>query len=162
MNWMWRFDETVAATLDTFRTMLNLMEEYPEFKFSQSQASVYKIVEEFDPDMLEEIKKRIKEGRWEVTASTWVESDKNMPNGESLVRHILYTKRYLSELLGVDPGTLNIDFEPDTFGHNLNVPEILARGGVKYYYHCRGYDGHDIYRWKSPSGSSVIMNAVYK
>jgi alpha-mannosidase len=157
MNWMWGFAETVAVTLDTFRTMLNLMNEYPGFKFSQSQASVYRIVEEYDPAMLEEIRKRVKEGRWEVTASTWVETDKNMPNGESLSRHILYTKKYLSRLLGINPGSLKIDFEPDTFGHNQNVPEILTRGGVKYYYHCRGDDGYNIYRWESPSGSSVLV-----
>lgn len=156
MNWMWSYAETVATTLDTFRTMLRLMEEYPDFKFSQSQASVYRIVEEYDPDMLEEIKERIKEGRWEVTAATWVEADKNMPNGESFARHILYTKRYLSKLLEIDPDSLKLDFEPDTFGHSRNVPEVLSKGGVKYYYHCRGYEGHDIYRWKSPSGASVI------
>jgi len=159
MNWMWGFAETVAVTLGTFRTMLDMMEEYPKFTFSQSQASVYRIVEEYDPEMLEEIKKRVKEGRWEVTASTWVETDKNMPNGESLSRHILYTKKYLSELLELDPESLDIDFEPDTFGHSLNIPEILNKGGVKYYYHCRGYDGHNIYRWTAPSGSDVL---VYK
>lgn len=156
MNWMWGFPETVAITLDTFRTMLNLMNEYPDFKFSQSQASVYKIVEEYDPAMLEEIRKRVNEGRWEVTASTWVETDKNMPNGESLARHILYTKKYLKKLLGLDPDGQNIDFEPDTFGHNRNVPEILSKGGVKFYYHCRGYEGHHIYKWLSPSGKSII------
>jgi len=157
MNWMWGFAETVAITLDTFRTMLNLMNEYPEFTFSQSQASVYRIVEEYDPWMLEEIKKRVKEGRWEVTASTWVETDKNMPNGESLTRHILYTKKYLSGLLDVPQESLKLDFEPDTFGHSQTVPEILNHGGVKYYYHCRGYDGHHIYRWQAPSGKSVLV-----
>ena len=157
MNWMWDYAETVAITLDTFRTILNIMDEYPEFKFSQSQASVYKIVEEYDPLMLEEIKKRVKEGRWEVTASTWVETDKNMPNGESLSRHILYTKKYLSNLLRIHSDTLNLDFEPDTFGHNQNVPEILQNGGVDFYYHCRGYDGHIVYRWEAPSGKSVIV-----
>ena len=156
MNWMWNYAETAAISLDTFRTMLNLMNEYPDFKFSQSQASVYEIVEIYDPEMLEEIKQRVREGRWEVTAATWVEADKNMPCGESFARHILYTRRYLSRLLGISPDCLKIDFEPDTFGHSRNVPEILSRGGVKYYYHCRGYDGHNIYRWKSPSGSSVI------
>jgi len=157
MNWQWGWHETVAITLDTFRTMLDLLNEYPEFKFSQSQASVYYIVEEHDPEMLEEIKKKVKEGRWEVTASTWVETDKNMPNGESLARHILYTKKYLSELFDIDPEDLNIDFEPDTFGHNLNVPEILSKGGVKFYYHCRGNEGISMYKWKSPSGNSVIV-----
>ena len=157
MNWMWRFDETVAVTLDTFRTMLNLMNEYPDFTFSQSQASVYRIVEEYDPDMLEEIKQRIREGRWEVTASTWVENDKNMPSGESLARHILYTKKYLSNLLDLDPHSLKLDFEPDTFGHSMNIPEVCLRGGVKYYYHCRGYEGDNIYKWIAPSGSSIIV-----
>ena len=157
MNWMWRYDETVAITLDTFRTMLDLMKEYPDFTFSQSQASVYRIVEQYDPAMLEEIKQRIKEGRWEVTASTWVETDKNMPSGESLARHILYTKRYLSNLLDLDPDSLKIDFEPDTFGHNMNVPEICSKGGIKYYYHCRGDDGENIYRWIAPSGESILV-----
>ncbi|MEN6315078.1 MAG: glycoside hydrolase family 38 C-terminal domain-containing protein [Clostridiaceae bacterium] len=157
MNWMWGFHETVAVALDTFRTMLNLMDEYPCFTFSQSQASVYRIVEEYDPGMLGEIRERVREGRWEVTASTWVETDKNMPNGESLARHILYTRKYLSELLDLDPESLKLDFEPDTFGHSRNVPEILARGGIKYYYHCRGYSGHNVYRWKAPSGSNVIV-----
>ncbi len=157
MNWMWRFDETVAITLDTFETMLRLMEEYPKFTFSQSQASVYKIVEDHAPDMLEEIKTRVHEGRWEVSASTWVETDKNMPSGESLARHILYTKRYLSRLLDLDPDTLRLDYEPDTFGHSLNVPEILASGGVEFYYHCRGADDENIYRWEAPSGRSILV-----
>ena len=158
MNWMWDFGETVKVTTDTFRTMLTLMKEYPDFTFSQSQASTYQIIEEYDPDMLNEIKERIKEGRWEVTASTWVETDKNMPNGESLARHILYTKKYLSSLLEISPDDLTLDFEPDTFGHNQNVPEILNKGGVKYYYHCRGRDvKYDLYRWESPSKKSIIV-----
>jgi alpha-mannosidase len=157
MNWMWRWDETVAITLDTFRTMLNLMQEYPDFKFSQSQASVYQIVEQYDPDMLAEIRQRVQQGRWEVTAATWVEADKNMPNGESAARHLLYTRRYLKELLDLTDGDFQFDFEPDTFGHHANIPEILADGGVKYYYHCRGDKGHNLHRWLAPSGRSIIV-----
>lgn len=155
MNWMWAWQETVAVVVDTVRTMLDLMNEYSQFTFSQSQASVYQILENHAPDMLEEVRQRVREGRWEVTASTWVEPDKNMPNGESLSRHLLYTKQYLSHLLGIDPDSLKIDFEPDTFGHSANVPEILQSAGVQYFYHCRGYEGHFLYRWMSPSGSFV-------
>ena len=132
MNWMWGYQETAAVTVDTFRTMLDLMKEYPDFHFSQSQASTYKIIEDNAPEMLEEIKKRVHEGRWELSASTWVETDKNMPNGESLSRHILYTKRYLAKLFDIDPDTLRLDFEPDTFGHNIGIPEICQNGGVDY------------------------------
>ena len=157
MNWMWRYDETAMLTVDTFRTMLQLMKEYPAFTFAQSQASVYKIIEDYAPEMLPEIRQRIQEGRWEVTASHWVETDKNMPNGESLTRHLLYTKQYLKGLLGLGDDQFEIDYEPDTFGHGANVPEILASGGVKYMYHCRGYEGHNLYRWQAPSGAQVTV-----
>lgn len=158
MNWMWGFQETAAVTVDTFRTVLDLMKEYPDLTFGQSQASTYQIIEEYAPEMLGEIRQRIKEGRWEVTASTWVETDKNMPNGESLARHILYTKRYLSKLLDIPAESLNLDFEPDTFGHNISVPEICAKGGVKYYYHCRGNSSDEFaYRWRARSGAEVLV-----
>ena len=157
MNWMWGFQETAALTVDTFRTILQLMEEYPEFTFSQSQASVYNIIEEYCPEMLDEIRRRVHEGRWEVTASAWVENDKNLSGSEAMARHLLYTRRYLSRLLDISEDSIRLDFEPDTFGHNENIPEILQNGGVKYYYHCRGFDGCNIYNWEAPSGAKVLV-----
>ncbi|MGI5959916.1 MAG: glycoside hydrolase family 38 C-terminal domain-containing protein [Massiliimalia sp.] len=157
MNWMWGLPETVSVVIDTFQTMLNLMKEYPDFVFSQSQASTYEIIEKYCPSMLPEIRQRIQTGQWEVTASTWVELDKNMSGTESMVRHILYTKNYLSQLLGIQKDDIQLDFEPDTFGHSAHIPEILNQGGIRYYYHCRGYDKHSIYRWKAPSGKEVLV-----
>lgn len=156
MNWMWGYDETVAVVLDTFSTVLRLMERYPVFTFSQSQASVYRIVERYDLEMLEEIRQRVREGRWEVSSSTWVEADKNMASGESQVRQVLYAKRYFKELFGLGYDDIKLDFEPDTFGHNLNVPAILSGAGVRYYYHCRAFDGPKLCRWRSPGGGSLI------
>ncbi len=157
MNWMWSWHETVAATLATFRTMIDIMEEYPDFHFSQSQGSVYKIVEDYDPALAEKIQEKIREGRWEVTAAAWVETDKNMPSTESLLRHISYTKTYMKAHWGVDFDKIEVDFSPDTFGHSAHVPEIDRYGGVKYYYHCRALDGKQaLYRWRSPSGKELL------
>ena len=153
MNWMWRYDETVQITIDTFRTVLTLMDEYPKFTFSQSQASVYHIIEEFAPEMLPRIVQRNREGRWEVTASAWVEPDRNMPSAESTARHHLYTAAYLKSL-GLTPSL--VDFEPDPFGHHRNMPELDTQGGVKYYYHCRGRDDEVLYRWRAPSGAEIL------
>lgn len=161
MNWMWGYNETAAVTVDTFRTILDLMAEYPEFTFAQSQASTYEIIEKYAPEMLPEIRQRIAEGRWEVTASEWVEPDKNMPDGESLTRQILQTKRYLSKLLEIPEAFMDLCFVPDTFGHNANVPEILAGAGIRYFYHCRGYETPCIYRFAAPSGASVLTSREY-
>ena len=158
MNWMWGWQETVAATIATFRTVLDMMREYPEFTFSQSQTSVYKIIDDYAPEMKEEMLQRIAEGRWEVTAAAWVETDKNMPDTESLIRHIKYTRNYLEEHWGISREKLNLDFSPDTFGHSRFVPEINTFGGVKYYYHCRGLqDDLTLYRYKCPSGAEILM-----
>lgn len=157
MNWMWGFQETAVVTIDTFRTMLKLMDEYPDFTFSQSQASVYRIVAEYAPELLDPIRARVHEGRWEVTASTWVENDKNMSGSEAMARHLLYTKRYLSKLLDIPAESIQLDFEPDTFGHCANLPEILNNGGIRYYYHCRGMNEAHIYNWQAPSGAQVLV-----
>ena len=157
MNWMWGYNETATVTCDTFRTVLDLMKEYPDFTFGQSQASTYEIAAEYAPELIDEIKERIAEGRWEVTATEWVEPDKNMPNGESLVRQIVQARKYLSGLLDIKPESLDMDFVPDTFGHNINVPEILSNSGVKYMYHWRGDENAPrIYRYVSPSGKKVL------
>ena len=156
MNWMWSYQETVAATLATFRTMCDIMDEYPGFTFSQSQGSVYRIVERYDPELMERMKKYISEGRWEVTATNWVEPDKNMPSGESLLRHIEYTRSYLRNVWGVRD--FDIDFVPDTFGHAATIPEIDTFGGVKYMYHCRGNMLTDLlYRYRAPSGKELLV-----
>lgn len=156
MNWLWGYPETVQITLDTFRTMLNLMKAHPQFTFAQSQASTYAIVEEFEPEMLDEIRARIAEGRWEVTACSWVEPDHNMLNLESEIRHLLYTRRYLSQLLGIEEASLNLDFVPDTFGHNERRPDVLGAAGVKYFYHCRGERIEGLYRWRGQSGHELL------
>lgn len=163
VNWLWDWPETVATTLDTFRTMLHLMEEYPQFCFSQSQGLLYKIVEDYDPEMKKEIEMRIREGRWEVTASAWVENDKNMPSTESQLRHIEYTHNYMESVWGVPRDSLNIDFSPDTFGHSACLPEIYRTGNVSYAYYCRGckdpseYENFiALHRWRAPSGAEVL------
>jgi alpha-mannosidase len=160
MNWMWSWPETVAATNDSFGTVLRLLEEFPTFHFSQSQASVYAIIEQHHPEMLQRIAQRVREGRWEVTASHWVENEKNIVSGEALCRHLLYTRRYMQTLFGLGPEDVPIDWSPDTFGHAHTVPSYLVRGGVKYLYmHRPGTTGTArprAFRWQAPDGSRVL------
>lgn len=156
MDWLWGFHETVDVVLSTFRTMLDLMDEYPEFTFSQSQCAVYRMTEFYDPALFRRLKQRVQEGRFEFAGSTFVELDKNMPNLESMARHILYTKQYLNDKFGIPFEDVDLDFHPDTFGHSASVPEILRAGGIRYFYHCRGLDGEYLYRWRGSSGAEVL------
>ena len=161
MNWMWSWPETVAVTNDTFSTVLRLMEEYPAFTFTQSQASVYAILERFNPEMLEQVRRRVKEGRWEIAASHWVEADKNMAGSEALCRHLLCTRRYMAKLFGLKPEEAPVEWSPDTFGHAATVPTYLARGAVKYCYMHRPGVFTDpkprTFWWRGPDGARVLV-----
>jgi alpha-mannosidase len=160
MNWMWSWPETVSITNDTFATVLRLMDEFDDFCFTQSQASVYQIIREHNPDMLDQIRRRVAEGRWEVAAAQWVEGDKNIASGESLARHLLYTRRFTQELFGLSPEDLPVEWEPDTFGHARTIPTIVSRGGVKCYYMCRGgnFAKPPVFWWKGPDDSRILVN----
>jgi len=166
MNWMWSWPETVSVTYDTFTTMDKLMDEFPEFRFSQSQASVYHIARKYAPELFERIKQRVSEGRWEVTASQWVEGDKNLASGEILCRHLLYTRRWFQQTMGLPYDQVKIDWECDTFGHCWTLPGILARGGVRRYYHHRASgprlramasgEASQLFWWEGKDGSRVL------
>jgi alpha-mannosidase len=168
MNWMWSWPETVSVTHDTFASILALMEEYPEFTYSQSQTAVYALIERYHPDLFERIKQRVREGRWEVAAVHWVEGDKNLASGTSLVRQMQLSRRYFKEKFGLDPQDMPVDWEPDTFGHANTIPTILRAGSVKYYYCCRpggGYEHHRVgderpalFWWEGPDGSRLLVN----
>jgi len=166
MNWMWTWPETVAVTYDTFSTMDKLMDEFPAFHFSQSQASVYHLTQKYAPELFARIKQRVAEGRWDVTASQWVEGDKNLAGGEILCRHLLYTRRWLQENLGLPYDAVKIAWECDTFGHAWTVPGLLQRGGVRRYYHHRSSgpqlrtmtsgETSQLYWWQGQDGSRLL------
>jgi len=159
MNWLWTYDDTVNTCLRDFETVNKLMDKYPDLTFSQSQAHIYKIVEDHNPELFEKIKGKVKEGRWDITASSWVEGDINMADGEGLIRQILYSNKYISERFRVKP---EIFWSPDTFGHPETIPSILASAGLKYYYFMRCGKGIPLLRWKGKDGGELIaFNSIY-
>ncbi|MBI3990529.1 MAG: hypothetical protein HY350_00110, partial [Candidatus Omnitrophica bacterium] len=129
MNWLWYWENTIETAERTFKSVDNLMSEFKDFKFSQSQAHLYLTAENNLPSLFNRIRQRIKEGRWDVTAAMWVEGDLNMASGEAIVRQILYSKKYLKEKFGVTP---RVCWCPDTFGHPWTIPQILKKSGLDY------------------------------
>ncbi len=156
MNWQWDWPETVATTNDTFLTVDKLMNETPSFTFSQDQTSIYQLMKDYLPELTETVKKRVAEGRWEVTSNQWVEGDKNLASGEIICRHLLYTKRFFKAEYGLDYDAVKLDYEPDTFGHAITVPTLLADAGVRWYYFCRGGRGPQLFWWQAKDGSRVL------
>lgn len=157
--WLWPRSESVDAVKRTFSTALQLMNEYPDYTYSQSAAQYTEWMAEKYPDINAQIKQRVKEGRWEIVGGMWVEPDLNMPDGESLVRQLLVGQRYFQEQYGV---TARIGWNPDSFGYNWQLPQIYKRSGLDYFVTQKMHwnDTNQlpfrIFWWESPDGSKVL------
>ena len=98
--WLWSWVEGISVVHSTFRAALDRMNEAPGFTFTTSSAQFFQWVEDNDPAMLAEIRKRVEEGRWNIVGGWWVEPDVNIPSGEAMVRHGLYGQLTFERLLG--------------------------------------------------------------
>ncbi len=160
MAWLWPWTETVEVVRNTFQSVLDLMREYPDFKFTMSSARTYEWMQEKYPDLFEQIKQRVKEGRWEIIGGMWVEPDLNMPDGESLVRQILVGKNYFQKNFGID---VKIGWNPDSFGYNYQLPQIYKKSGMDYFVTQKLLWAHEfttfpykLFWWQSPDGSKLL------
>lgn len=157
--WLWREKETVEVCKNTFSSVMNMMRARPDFTYTQSSAAYYDWMERLYPPLFEEIKERVKEGRWEVTGGMWVEPDCNLPSGESWARHLLYAKRYLRKKFGVD---VKIGWNPDSFGYNWNMPQFYRNAGIDAFITQKiGWNDTNVfpYRlfwWEGPDGSRIL------
>ncbi len=157
--WLWPWTETVDVVRRTFGTALQLMDEYPNYTFTQSAAAYNEWMAEKYPAMNAEIAKRIEEGRWEIVGGMWVEPDLNMPGGESLVRQLLVGKRWYEQAYGVD---VRIGWNPDSFGYTWQLPQIYKKSGIDYFvtqkmaWNDTNQLPFKLFWWESPDGSKVL------
>jgi alpha-mannosidase len=156
--YMWRWQEGFQEIRATYRSALDRMKEFPELIFAGSSAAFYEWIEEIDPGMFAEIRARVAEGRWVPVGGWWVESDCNVPGGESFARHGLYAQRYFQEKLGA---RATVGFSPDSFGHPGSLPQLLRLAGMRHYIFMRP-DAHDApavptgpFQWSGIDGSEV-------
>jgi alpha-mannosidase len=132
--------------------------------FFASSASFYKLVKETSPELFEDIKRLVEDGRWRIVGGWWVEPDCNLPSGEALARHSLYGQRYLLKEFGF---TATVGYNIDSFGHSIAIPQILRKSGIKYYVFMRPSPSEKelpswIFRWSSPDGSELIAHRILK
>ena len=159
--WLWTVRETIRKCSRTFSTACRLMEIFPNYHFSCSQPQLYAYTKKYYPKIYDDIKRKVKEGRWETTGGMWVEADCNVTSGESLIRQILYGIKLFQEDFGTRPRTCWL---PDVFGYPGTLPGILAGCGIKYFYtnklhwQSRNPFPYHLFHWEGINGSRVLAH----
>ncbi|MGA0198095.1 MAG: alpha-mannosidase [Prochlorotrichaceae cyanobacterium] len=159
LAWLWPVAETWAAAERTFRSVLALQQEFPELIFAHSSPVLYHWLEQHLPDLFEGICQALQRGQWEAIAGLWVEPDTILPNGESLVRQVLYGQRYIQEHLGQRN---RVAWLPDSFGFSAQLPQMLKRGGIDWFitqkltWNDTTTFPHSLFQWQSTDGTIAL------
>lgn len=155
----WKAAQTVQKNARTTLIQLRLMDRFPDFNFTHSQAWCYETLEQYYPELFAELKQRIAEGRWEIVGGMYVEPDCNLPSAESLARQIMYGKRYFLEKFGVEVDNCWL---PDVFGNTAVLPQLLKLGGIDYFvsnkmstWNDTNQFPHNNFIWRGLDGSEV-------
>ncbi len=162
--WLWQWTEGYTEVRSTFQSVINLMEEFSNLKFTAGSSCFYEWIQNTEPELIKKIKQKVDEGRWEVVGAFYVEPDCNLPCGESFVRHGLYSQKYFQKIFGKKA---TVAFAPDSFGHAGTLPQILKKLGIKYYVYMRPspklereYTEGTSFHWIAPDGSSIIASVI--
>ncbi|MDR7110733.1 alpha-mannosidase [Microbacterium trichothecenolyticum] len=128
--WLWPVRETVRKVARTFSNVLDLMDRHPQFVFAASSAQQYAWLKQHHPAVFARVRDRIREGRFVPVGGMWVESDTNMPGGESMIRQFTHGKRFFREEFGVDTEEVWL---PDSFGYSAALPQIVRGAGNRWF-----------------------------
>ncbi len=160
-GWLWRIEESKRKCARTFANQLALLDRYPDYVFGASSPLHYQFVKHRHPELYQRIKQRVAEGRWELLGGMWVEADTNLVSGESLVRQLLYGKRFFLQEFGVEVTNLWL---PDVFGYSAALPQLLCKAGIdsfltqKLSWNDVTPFPHTNFRWRGFDGSEVVAH----
>jgi len=161
--WLWTVGETRRKAGRTFYTALRLMEQFPNYHFTQSQPQLYDYIRQDYPGLLEAIAARVAEGRWEPIGGMWIEADCNLSGPESLARQFLLGRAFFRQHFG--PGAESpVLWLPDVFGYAWSLPQLIKQAGLDYFFTIKiGWSQYnrlpyDSFWWQGLDGTRVLTH----
>ncbi|MGH9445319.1 MAG: glycosyl hydrolase-related protein, partial [Terriglobia bacterium] len=135
---------------------MKLLKEYPEFRYSMESTAYLMEFLERHPERRQEMAALMEEKRFMFGAS-YVQLQDVSVGPEKLVRQFYFGRRWLKQTFpGVDT-RFYVQTDPPEM--TLQLPQILAKAGVKYY--IQGRMPYGFYRWEAPDGSFVLTYAYH-
>lgn len=167
LAWLWPVEETMRKSARTYSNQLALMEQYPDYKFLLCEPPIPEYLKTLYPQVYARVKEKLSEGAFMAEGAMWVESDTNIPSGESLIRQFSRGKRWYQQELGVDS---QMAWMPDTFGFSAALPQIMKKCHIPYFAtqklvrqdpECEPFP-YNVFWWEGMDGSQVLSHLFKK
>lgn len=167
LAWLWPVEETVRKSARTYGNQLALMEEYGDYGFLLCEPPILEWLKEQYPNVYRRVLDRVAAGQIYPEGAIWVESDTNIPSGESLIRQFVRGKRWFRRELGVES---KLAWMPDTFGFSAALPQIMEKCQVPYFATQKLIRQdpeaepfpYNLFWWEGLDGSRVLGHAYKK
>jgi alpha-mannosidase len=162
--WLWPLRETRRKAARTYTRALNNIEDRDGYIYGTSQPQQMLWMKQEHPALFAKMQRAVAAGRLELQGSFWVETDTNMPGGESLVRQSLVGRRFLAEEFGLRADDMRLCWLPDTFGYSGNLPQILKKSGMDWFQTIKlawnqvTVFPHRTFTWEGIDGSNVLVH----
>lgn len=159
--WLWPTRETERKVGRTVGNVLAVMEYDDDFTYAFSSAQQYAWIKSKYPNLYARLKEKVAQGRIVPVGGMWVESDTNMPSGESLARQFVRGKAFFKEEFGVEPTSVWL---PDSFGYTGAIPQIAHLAGCddfltqKLSWNDTNKMPHSTFWWEGIDGTRVFTH----
>lgn len=159
MAWLWTTDETYAVAERTFKSVLNLQQDFPALTFGHTSPALYEWIENNRPELFKLIQNAVRSNKWEILGGMWVEPETNLVCGESLIRQLIYGQQYYQEKFGK---IAKVAWLPDSFGFTWQLPQIMQQCGIEYFVTGKLHWNdttkfpHGCFWWESPDGTQLF------
>lgn len=167
LAWLWPVEETMRKAARMYVNQLALAQEYDDYRFLLCEPPIPEWLKELYPDVYGRVLEQVKEGKFYPEGALWVESDTNIPSGESLIRQFVRGKRWFRAEMGVNS---KMAWMPDTFGFSAALPQIMRKCQIPYFAtqklirqpsECEPFP-YNIFWWEGMDGSRVLAHTFKK
>ncbi len=160
LAWLWPVADTWRAAERTFRSVLELMDRFPELHFGHSTPALYAWLDVQRPALFERLRQAMRAGRWEPLNGPWVESDCVLLSTASLLRQFQEGQAYSCRRFPEWEHALA--WLPDSFGFAAGLPAVARATGVRWFcthklaWNATNPFPHRLFRWRSRCGAELL------
>lgn len=154
--WAFTKEEYLAIAESTLSRAVELAIKYPEYRFCWEQIFPLKVIDERNAVLGASLRRMIQGGKIYIVDGQYLMPDTMLPDGEVLVREIVFGKKYCKEVFGVD---VPVAWCADSFGMNGQLPQIYRKSGYRWVAFRRGTKQMESeFLWRGLDGTTILAH----